>query len=71
MSTNNNTILRSGDWVLYNGKPRQVRNFTPYDYPELGIEPDPRFDMAELSGIKKPVYVRNVRVMRVEEESRA
>jgi len=62
-----NPILKTGDWVLYRGRPRQVSKFLPYNFPELEVEADSRYDMVELEGLTKSVYVRDVQIMRIEE----
>jgi hypothetical protein len=68
---NTKTNLKQGDWVLYNGKPRQVSKFMPFGPNEQtpAVIADARFDLVELAGIKKPVYVSQVQIMRLEAAS--
>jgi hypothetical protein len=61
--------LQMGDWVLYNGKPREVCKFYPFGGPDCatpGIERDPRYDMVEVVGIKALIPIRNIQRMTVE-----
>ena len=62
-------VFAQGDWVLYNGRPRQVYKFLPFgptpDTP--AVKADPRYDMIELVELKKPVYARDVQKLIVEE----
>jgi hypothetical protein len=61
--------IKMGDWVMYNGKPREVYKFYPYGGPNCAtpnIERDPRYDMVEVLGIKALIPIRNIKRMKVE-----
>lgn len=62
--------IKSGDWVMYNGKPREVYKVYPFggkDCITPEIERDPRYDLVEVLGIKSVLPVQAVRRMIIEE----